>query len=106
MAKVFNKLFLYSDVFVDRDLIIFKDVKIYKSFPKENPFYKSDKEIWAVIDPVISTVYLATYDWEITTEVIGLKEWIQSDGLCRTDSHSYHFSSTVPPLQNAYMDTR
>lgn len=88
MTRVFKNLFRYTSVDEVFGRIEFFNITLHKVFPDEN-FFTGGDVTKAVVNPVNGTVYLEKVD--ASSKVVTLKEWIESDGLCRTDT----------PLQNA-----
>ena len=91
MAHTFNKLFLYSgcEEVKEHNKVIYTGVKLHKAFPVS--FFPGSEELSACVNTVYNRVYLFTPTR--TSEAVGVQEWIDSDGLCRTDSHSYAFNN-------------
>lgn len=100
MANTFHNLFMYKTAEVESNELVFKGVTLYKSFPKAG-FTSGTKELYAVVHPVNGTVWLYTPIDGAHSSVVTIKEWIESDGLCRTDTSSYRFS-TAPLMQNSH----
>ena len=89
MAGIFNKLFLYTGCEVSKNNKVYTGVKLHKAFPIE--FTPGNEELSACVNTVYNRVYLFTPTK--TSEAVSVQEWIDSDGLCRTDSHSYSFNT-------------
>lgn len=65
-------------------MFCFTDITLHKAFPDEKFTVKPGK-LNAIIDPMTSNVYLANEDGTMSVKV-PLKDWIESDGLCRSDT--------------------
>lgn len=101
MPRIFKSLFGYTSVDEVYGQIEFFNITLHKQFPDDTFFIRNDVTK-AVLDPVKGTIRLEKVD--ASSKTVSLKEWIEGDGLCRTDTQSVRFSS-APPMQNAYMST-
>lgn len=90
---MFNKLFVYTgcEEVPKHNEVIYTGVKLHKIFPGD--FAPGSEELSACVNTVYNRVYLFTPTR--TSEAVSVQEWIDSDGLCRTDSVSH--------MMNAYM---
>ena len=86
--KVFKSLFCYDYLFETDGKFYFSIINLHKAFP-DDVFLIGSEFSQVVIDALKGTVYIQTPTKQ--SRVIQLSEWLESDGLCRTDSHSHFF---------------
>lgn len=82
MAKVFNKLFLYQSIDQIDGKIYFRDARLHKVFP-DFDFVIGNEEFDMIIDPIQGTVCIQKKTG--MSKYVSIKEWIENDGLSRTD---------------------
>lgn len=89
MYRVFQKLFRYTDIYETYGNIHFVNISLHKTFPDED-FVVGNDTIKAVIDPVNGTVLLSSTNpgTERKSKTVKIQDWIDSDGLRRTDTQT------------------
>lgn len=93
MSGVFKNLFLYQSMIEKGGLIYFTDITLHKRFPQEYNFIGKLPITNIVLDPVDGSVWLEQLDGGFMSPKTTMKEWLDSDGLCRTDTSSFCFTS-------------
>ena len=90
-ARIFKKLFLYDRIEEVNGKIYFSDVKLHKAFPfkKDDAFVIGNEKLYVVLDPVEGTVCLQRDGFFDKSKNATLKEWLDSDGITRTDSFKH-----------------
>lgn len=88
--KSFINLFRYENIDEIDGKIYFSNVKLNKVFPDEN-FTVGEDVISIVIDPIESSVYIRKDLRNVKSKIVSIKEWLTSNGLCRTDTASFIF---------------
>ena len=91
MAGTFNKLFMYNQVSESGGQVHFDGITLLKIFP-DRDFIAGDRYVCACVDPIEGTVFLYN-DIDDLSKPVKIKEWMDSPGLCRTDTSSYRFST-------------
>lgn len=83
----FINLFRYENIDEIDGKFYFSNVTLNKVFPDET-FTIGDDAISVVIDPVESSVHI---QHSVKSKIVSIKEWLASNGLCRTDTASFIF---------------
>lgn len=84
---IFHKLFLYRGLAEQDGLIYFRDISLHKIFPDDN-FAPGVGSLTVILEPVTGSVTLANITTGKKSAQVSLKDWKESDGLCRSDTPS------------------
>lgn len=86
---IFHKVFLYRELAEQNGLIYFRDITLHKAFP-DDTFSSGSGILSVVLDPVTGQVTLVNNTTGKRSLEVRLKDWINGDGLCRSDTRSSH----------------
>lgn len=83
--RVYRSLFRYDSIEEVNGNLYFSNVKLHKTFPDENFTIGSD-QIFVIMNPIEGTLCIHKEDSFEKSVFVKIKTWLDSDGLCRTDS--------------------
>lgn len=85
MKKVFKNLFIYDELYEYNSCIYFTNVTLHKSFP-DAEFIIGHEKTFIVLDILDGTVHLLKEKGGGKSKCVMLKDWINGEGLIRTDT--------------------
>lgn len=90
--SAYMNLFTYESVDVSDNLVHFEGITLLKRFP-DIEFTPGGRYVCACVNPMYGTVFLYN-DMDDISKSVHMKEWIDFQGLCRTDTSSFRFVTT------------